>query len=130
MALDPQRAGTVYIVDETDRLLRSTDSGETWQIIYTATQNLRALVHDPLVSGHLYLGAAGPTVLASSDGGHTWSELAGWGGTAVAQELGSLSADSDPVTRTLYAGLNGVWTRSFPAPKHKVFIPVVLRSAQ
>lgn len=127
LAIDPQRATTLYIIDDANRLFKSTDAGDNWTNIYTATHTLKALAHDTSVSGHLYLGTDGPTVLASSDGGQTWSELTDWAGS-VAPEMSSLVVDYGPITRTLYAGLNGVWSRSYTAPKHKIYLPVVLRN--
>jgi len=127
LAIDPQRAATLYIIDDANRLFKSTDAGDNWTNIYTATHTLKALAHDTSVSGHLYLGTDGPTVLASSDGGQTWSELTDWAGS-VAPEMSSLAVDYGPITRTLYAGLNGVWSRSYAAPKHKIYLPVVLRN--
>jgi len=127
LAIDPQRAATLYIIDDASRLFKSTDAGDSWTNIYTATHTLKALAHDTSVSGHLYLGTDGPTVLASSDGGQTWSELTDWAGS-VAPEMSSLAVDYGPITRTLYAGLNGVWSRSYTAPKHKIYLPVVLRN--
>jgi len=127
LAIDPQRAATLYIIDDASRLFKSTDAGNSWTNIYTATHTLKALAHDTSVSGHLYLGTDGPTVLASSDGGQTWSELTDWVGS-VAPGMSSLAVDYGPITRTLYAGLNGVWSRSYAAPKHKICLPVVLRN--
>jgi photosystem II stability/assembly factor-like uncharacterized protein len=126
LAIDPQRAATLYIIDDANRLFKSTDAGDNWTNTYTATCALRALAHDTSVSGHLYLGTDGPTVLASSDGGQTWSELTDWAGS-VAPRMSSLAVDYGPVTRTLYAGVNGVWVRSYAAPRHTVYLPLVLR---
>lgn len=127
LAVDPQRAATLHIIDNANRLFKSTDAGDSWTNIYTATQTLKALAHDTSVSGYLYLGTDGPTVLASSDGGQTWSELTDWVGS-VAPVMSSLVVDYGPITRTLYAGLNGVWSRSYTAPKHKIYLPIVLRN--
>jgi len=126
LIVDPGRATTLYMIDEAHRLFKSRDGGDSWATIYTATHALKALAHDTSVSGYVYLGTDGPTVLASSDGGRSWSALTGWVGS-VAPEMSSLAVDYGPVTRTLYAGLNGVWVRSYEAPQHRLFLPLVLR---
>jgi hypothetical protein len=127
LATDPTDASTVYLIDSTNRLRRSSDAGDNWTTVYTSPAPLRALAHDPALSGRLYLGADGPAVLTSPDEGGSWSELAGWGGGVVSPQLSSLAVDGGWPTQTLYAGLNGVWRRSQHTPGGRIFLPVVLR---
>ncbi len=87
LALDPSRAGTLWLLDRRDRLWKSADRGATWAQVrprgLEKAGEPRALLFDATRPGRLYLGTERwlatdrpERVWRSDDGGLTWSP---WG---------------------------------------------------
>jgi photosystem II stability/assembly factor-like uncharacterized protein len=84
LAVAPDRAGTVYVLTQVSRLLRSTDGGATWegpfQIPFVSpwATRLAAAAGDLLYAwnaGGGNPGAGSPCLARSDDGGRTWKSF-------------------------------------------------------
>lgn len=76
MAIDPQSPNILYALKGSN-ILKSTDSGEKWEVVYT--DNQQALVSRILIdtsnTKRLYAGTSIGTVLLSEDEGETWQVI-------------------------------------------------------
>jgi hypothetical protein len=103
LAIDPIAPITLYAGTDSG-VLKSTDSGSTWEVINTglANLNVRALIFDPTRPNILYAGTKGG-VFKSENGGENWNALnAGLTNTLV------YALAVDPAApNTLYAGTYG-----------------------
>ncbi|MBN2536913.1 hypothetical protein JXB37_01405 [candidate division WOR-3 bacterium] len=81
LRVDPHQAGLLYACSRGVELWRSTDAGETWNIVITPGR-VRALAPDPFTPGRVYgagftaQGAVWPQAFVSTDFGLTWSATA------------------------------------------------------
>jgi len=66
--------GAIFATNRT-QVLRSTDDGDSWPVVYEAASRVRAL--QAASNGDLFAGT-GEGVLRSSDGGDTWRSIAEW----------------------------------------------------
>jgi photosystem II stability/assembly factor-like uncharacterized protein len=117
--VDYQKPSVLYAASDEYRVFKSTDSGDTWTVIREQPTDPSGsyLAIDPNAPSHVYLGGWG-YIAESTDGGTTWSE---WNdpincGTP-SLDPGVLRVDRGSVTQTLYAGFEGVWSYSRPAPQ-------------
>lgn len=123
IVVDYQKPWVLYAATDGYRVYKSTDAGDTWAVVRYAPwepggdSSGNYLAIDPHVPSHLYLGGWN-YVAESTDSGVTWS--------AVEDPLNQgtpplnpscLRVDRDPVTQTLYAGFDGTWSYSRPAPQ-------------
>jgi photosystem II stability/assembly factor-like uncharacterized protein len=119
----------IYLAAEDVNVHKSTDGGDTWELIRTCCPSGYLLAIDPNLPSHVYLGGWG-YIAETADGGATWSEwddLLNQGTPEM--DPGALAVDHGTVTQTLYGGWNGLWAHSRPAPQPwRVYLPLVLRS--
>lgn len=105
LCADPHQAGLLYGCSRGVEFWRSTDAGETWDIVITPGR-VRALAPDPFTPGRVYgagfpaQGGAWPLAFVSTDFGLTW--------TATTLDTGygtMLCCAADPATPgTAWAG--------------------------
>jgi photosystem II stability/assembly factor-like uncharacterized protein len=106
VALDPGDALTIYL-GGAEGLFRSTDGGETWDLLSHDLRYPHILLVDPAERSRLYAARRDftsflpmPAVYRSDDGGYTWKRLVNGLGE---ERIFALAAD--PFRRgTLYAG--------------------------
>jgi photosystem II stability/assembly factor-like uncharacterized protein len=119
----------IYLAAQDVNVHKSTDGGDTWELILTCCPSGFLLDIDPNLPSHVYLGGWG-YIAETADGGATWSE---WDdplnqGTPE-MDPGALAVDHGTVTQTLYGGWNGLWAHSRPAPQpYSIYLPLVFRS--
>lgn len=100
--LDPQNANTLYST-EYGRLLRSTDRGQTWEILHDFTDIISSL-HISTITGAIYVlpswySSTNPGIYRSDDGGQTWNFFS-YG--AEMMNFIPWDMEEDPNTGTLY----------------------------
>ena len=76
LAADPLNANVVYAGTRGHGVLRSTDSGQTWQPAGLAGRIVKALAVSKTESGTVYAGLKPPALFVSRNSGVTWSEIA------------------------------------------------------
>ncbi len=81
ITIDPEDPNTLYVSIEVGGLLKSADSGETWQEVPSEFMDVHRAVIDPRDTNHMYT-PAGPQPPAdvdglwvTLDGGSTWERL-------------------------------------------------------
>jgi photosystem II stability/assembly factor-like uncharacterized protein len=107
---DPGNPQVVYAGTFCGELLKSSDGGDSWQILHSwvTRPNLLSIAVNPNDPNWLVVSVSGPTVeyengiYVSNDGGKTWTMTAGWVWTLV------YDAHDSPI---LYAGTfnGGLW---------------------
>lgn len=106
LAAHPTRRGWLFAGTKTNGVLRSTDSGATWQPANRGLDNrwVRAFAFDPANPSVIFAGLqeGDPALFKSTDGGNTWRPSAG--GLSFNTVL-SLAADPRR-SRTVYAAAN------------------------
>jgi photosystem II stability/assembly factor-like uncharacterized protein len=104
-SFDARRPGTVYAFNGTPRIVKSTDTGETWVDASNGLprESVFAVVVDPRASDVLYAGLPG-SICKSIDGGANWHPLGGAPSAINVIKAIPVAADSSPL---LYAGTNG-----------------------
>src|SRR5579864_245111 len=102
LAAHPTRRGWLFAGTKTNGVLRSTDSGASWQPanrgLYTAW--VRAFAFDPANPGVIYAGRQDgvPSLYKSTDGGSSWRPA----GAGLPSDIRSLAVDPRR-PRTIYA---------------------------
>jgi hypothetical protein len=94
--------GQLVYAGTNNGLFRSTDAGATWAVT-SITQQVRALVVDPVHTANVYAGTYGAGVYASTDGGTTWSPM----NTGLTCNKVLSLALRPGAENTLYAGTEG-----------------------
>jgi hypothetical protein len=106
LAAHPTRRGWLFAGTKTNGVLRSTDSGATWQPANRGLDNrwVRAFAFDPANPSVIFAGLqdGDPALFKSTDGGNTWRPSAG--GLSFNTVL-SLAVDPRR-PRTVYAAAN------------------------
>jgi len=72
---DPLQPGVVYAGTQDQGVLKSLDSGKTWEPVGLIGQPIKALTTSLHQPGTLYAGTRPAGLFTSSDGGETWEEL-------------------------------------------------------
>ncbi len=78
----PHQPGTIlvsYKIQSVNYIVRSTDSGESWQSIDSGLpddKQVRSLAFNPDISGHVYCGTVYDGVFRSIQNGTTWNSFA------------------------------------------------------
>lgn len=100
-----------------DRLYRSTDGGESWQLLQDQYWNLKIHSVDVPAPGALYAGGGNPAfqpkLLKSTDDGETWTDLSNFRDAGITgdNDVMSLAIHLDD-PRILYVGMEGSLIRS------------------
>ncbi|HIC88195.1 MAG TPA: hypothetical protein EYP04_02155, partial [Anaerolineae bacterium] len=116
IAISSLRSRQLYVATG-HGLLRSSDGGESWQVLgqdLPARRSVSAIALDPLVQELLYVSVARAGVYRSQDGGDSWEPLrAGLGRCTVSFLI------LDPGDRlALYVGFDdGVWRMPLHSPQ-------------
>ncbi|MGE5413815.1 MAG: WD40/YVTN/BNR-like repeat-containing protein, partial [Syntrophomonadaceae bacterium] len=113
IAIAPETPSTLF-VGTNGGLLKSLDSGTSWQTIDPTASGLQAqqifaLLFDPVARGTLYAGTA-TGFYVSTDGGASWTGL--YDGVGATRIL-SIAAGPTPI---LYAGANGASVYQYGKP--------------
>jgi photosystem II stability/assembly factor-like uncharacterized protein len=80
ITIDPQNSNVIYLMNTVDdRVYKSTDFGNTWQLFFEGNKILSLSV-DPLNSNTIYMGAVGENPIGdslykSTDGGENWEKI-------------------------------------------------------
>ena len=115
---DPSQTGTLLVstrfITGTNflsegALYRTTDSGQSWNIITpTIGINARFIIYDPISPTVVYLVTEGDWLLRSMDGGLTWEQIAE--DVPALQWSGPLAVEPVPPGRLWTQGMDmGVW---------------------
>jgi hypothetical protein len=75
LAADPLNPDVIYAGTQGSGILRSNDSGKTWQPAGLSGQAIKALAVSRADPGVVYAGTRPPLVFVSRDGGANWAEL-------------------------------------------------------
>jgi photosystem II stability/assembly factor-like uncharacterized protein len=78
LAGDPADAKVIYAGTQGEGLLRSVDSGATWQPVGLAGETVKAIAISPHDSKVIYAGTKPAYMFVTHDGGKTWKELDGF----------------------------------------------------
>lgn len=76
LAADPLNPATLYAGTQGKGVLRSNDTGQTWQVVGLAGQTIKLLASSPTEPGTLYAGTKPACLFVSHDSGMSWAELA------------------------------------------------------
>lgn len=80
ITIDPQNSNVIYLMNTVDdRVYKSTDLGNTWQLFFEGNKILSLSV-DPFNSNTIYMGAVGENPIGDSlyksiDGGENWEKI-------------------------------------------------------
>lgn len=75
LAADPHNPEVVYAGTQGNGILRSDDSGKTWQSAGLGGQVVKSIALTPASPGLIYAGTKPPAIFVSRDGGRSWTEL-------------------------------------------------------
>lgn len=75
LAADPHHPGTILAGTRQNGLIRSEDSGCSWQPAGLAGTKVRSVAFSPSTAGLVIVGTKPPMLFKSQDGGATWTEL-------------------------------------------------------
>ncbi len=114
IVVDYVQPNIVYAATQLAKVYKSTDSGDTWDLIRPEYTGGDRLALDPNDHNRIYLGG-GEGIAESPDGGQTWYAWPLSNG-APRINLGALTVDTGMPVQTLYAGFSGVWAYTRPAP--------------
>jgi photosystem II stability/assembly factor-like uncharacterized protein len=78
LAADPLNADVIYAGTQGNGVVRSNDSGQTWQPAGLAGHIVKAIAISPMDRNTVYVGTKPALMFASYDGGNTWTELDGF----------------------------------------------------
>lgn len=75
VAIDYGSSNMVFAVLANGRLLRSTNSGDSWRTIKTFSAGIQTIAADPYMPNRLYAASSNSGLIRTDDGGETWKPL-------------------------------------------------------
>jgi photosystem II stability/assembly factor-like uncharacterized protein len=75
LVADPHNSNIVYAGTHGEGVLRSDDSGKTWQPAGMEAQVVKSIAFCRAEPGAIYVGTRPPAIFVSRDGGNSWTEL-------------------------------------------------------
>ena len=113
LAVDPSNKQFVVAGTSDGSLLRTTNGGATWSVVFAGKAYVNTVAFSPAASRVVLAGTRGSGALVSRDGGATWSTVTGLDGRNVRTFAFALTLIAAGTDRGVFTSPDGAsWTQS------------------